>query len=311
LKKAFKDESASDFDLNRLLVAMLRENGHEAYPVLISTRAHGVVNPYLPMKKHFNFLIVKLNIGDETYLLDASEKDNVFGVLPQYCLNGKGLVIYQGPEMWVDLEPYSKNGTMVQAKMKLELDGSLNGDLSLTYTGYEARNFNGEKNKSSTPQDLYNSKENWDLNSYEYSDKGPLQCEEKLNLSINAAAEELGEMIYFKPILSREEFENPFKSITRIYPVQFVAPFTNRYVGIIEVPDSLEIVSVPESARISLPNNSGSMQYSINAAGNLLIVNQIFQISNTQFLAEDYDALREFYTLVVGKIAEPIVLKRK
>lgn len=49
LKKAYENQSGNSADINLLLIAMLREAGIEANPVILSTRSHGRV-PFFPLE---------------------------------------------------------------------------------------------------------------------------------------------------------------------------------------------------------------------------------------------------------------------
>ncbi len=141
LKTAFRDKKGTDTELNRMLIAVLRQAEYDAVPVRIATYNHGRVNPFYPMNKNFNFTIARLTIDDKEYLLDASEEDHQFGFLPKYCVNGRGLVIHEGPEEWVDLTPSKLNRKIFQAKLKLDEDNLLVGELAIKHSGYKGMAF--------------------------------------------------------------------------------------------------------------------------------------------------------------------------
>src|SRR5205814_654382 len=47
-KKVLEDKKGSSSEINLLIVCMLQKAGVNAHPVLLSTRKHGVVNPFWP-----------------------------------------------------------------------------------------------------------------------------------------------------------------------------------------------------------------------------------------------------------------------
>ena len=71
---------------------------------MLSTRDHGFVNDLYPAINDFNYVVAKANIGDKSYMLDASDPLLPFGVLPLTCLNDKGRVFsLDKPSYWMDL----------------------------------------------------------------------------------------------------------------------------------------------------------------------------------------------------------------
>ncbi len=56
-KKVLEEKTGNSADINLLLVAMLREAGFDANPVVISTRNNGFIHPYIPSTARFNYVI--------------------------------------------------------------------------------------------------------------------------------------------------------------------------------------------------------------------------------------------------------------
>ncbi len=314
LRSAFKDQEGSDFDLNRLLVAMLREVGISADPVRISTRSHGRVNQFVPMYRSFNFVIVKASLGDETLLLDASEKEHVFGVLPKYCINGSGLVIKPGPEEWVDLNPYSDNGKIVQATLELTEDAILVGDLIVRRKGYEAWEFDEElkdDGKEKYKEDFEKNKDNWLIEEHEIDDMDdPFSNQETISLELEGQVEDIGDLIYLNPVVLGQWKENPFKTVDRKFPVSYGATVSDTYLCEITIPEGMEVETLPEAISMALPNDGGTISYQVRQLGNRISINQRLRINKTDFSSEEYPYLREFYARIVAKQGEQIVLKR-
>jgi len=80
-KDAYKDGSGNAADMNLMLVAMLKEKGFNAYPVLISSRNNGI--PLFSTLDGFDYVISEVEINDQVYLVDATEPYSTFNVLPQ------------------------------------------------------------------------------------------------------------------------------------------------------------------------------------------------------------------------------------
>jgi len=71
-----------------------------------------------------------------------------------------------------------------------------------------------------------------------------------------------------------------------------------------------KVEEAPAPVAIALPNNGGKFMFSITNYGNKINLVSQFKIDKTYFLPQEYGNLRQFYTLVVAKHAEQIVLKK-
>ncbi len=139
----------------------------------------------------------------------------------------------------------------------------------------------------------------------------PTQASEAIQVEIDGNVQDLSTVLYLNPFVAGDFSENPFNLDERKYPIDFRVPLSLMYTAEIEIPETFEVTSVPEPLKLSLPNKAGSVIYSVNAVGNRLIVNQVFKIRQTNYQANDYPVLKEFYAQIVEKDGEQIVLKRK
>lgn len=314
LRIVFKNNAGTDWELNRTLVAVLREAGFNVDPVLIRTRNRGRLDLYTPMRANFNFMIAKVTIDDKTYLLDASEKENVFGILPRYCLNDRGLVVKEGAEEWVNLSPYKSNQKIVQSKLELSPDGLLSGTIQVRRKGYNAWDF--EEDLEEDGEDDYiesfeKGKENWTIDSHSLeSNEKTYTIDEMIEAELENQVEDLGNVLYLNPMIYGTWSENPFKGTERIYPVDFGVPFTDMIITEITLPEGFEVESLPERISLAMPNNAAILNYSANLVGNKISINQRISIKQLEYLPKDYAALREFFARIVEKSGEQIVLKR-
>src|SRR5690606_111681 len=104
LRKAFEAKSGNVGDINVSLIAALRYAGLEADPVILSTRSNGYATELFPSLSDFNYVIARLVIDGETYLLDATDPLMPFGMIPFHCLNGRGRVIGDRESSWLDIK---------------------------------------------------------------------------------------------------------------------------------------------------------------------------------------------------------------
>jgi len=126
--------------INWLFLAMARAAGFDAYSVYISSRSEYFFNPQLmnPNQLNGDVVLVKLN-GKEVYC-DPATAFAPFGLLPWPETAVKGLRLDKEGGSWVTttLPPSSDSRIERKADLKLTETGSLEGKLTVTFSGLEA-----------------------------------------------------------------------------------------------------------------------------------------------------------------------------
>jgi hypothetical protein len=116
------------FSFDRLsLVAALRDARLNAHPVLLSTRNNGLPSPLYPVPTDFNYVIARVKIGDNYYLLDATEDVYPFGLLPERCLNGMGRALGPDSSQWAPRNATQRKKHVTMFKASLDEQGKITG----------------------------------------------------------------------------------------------------------------------------------------------------------------------------------------
>ncbi len=314
-KKIFEKKKGSSGDLNLLLGSMLDKAGFEVEMVLLSTRDHGAIRMQYPMERQLNYVIVSVKIGDKILFLDATEKYLPFDVLPARCLNGKGLKIGPVYYNWVEIIPKAKEKTFVSASFAANESGELKGKLEYAADGYDAHDMRTEyfkKGEEKYKKDFLASRQ-WEVEKTEFKDLEDLSKTAKVSyqVTINEHATSSGDVIYLNPFVTQRSEENPFKSETREYPVDFGSRIEKIYSCNIKLPEGFAVDELPKSIVITLPENSARFTYNVSQLNDAINITSNFQINKSLFVQTEYAHLREFYNQVIAKQAEQIVLKKK
>jgi len=119
-----------------------------------------------------------------------------------------------------------------------------------------------------------------------------------------------GDLLYFNPMLTFGSDENPFKLKERTYPVDYPYPQSKVYSLQYTIPTGYTVDELPEANQIALPNKSGQFSYSVKIQGDKIMVLSQFKIYKNLFLPEEYQALKEFYNIIIDKHSEQVVLKK-
>ena len=317
VKAVYEKRIGGCAEINFALIGALQSVGLNADPVLVSTRDHGLPFKLHPQRSDFNYVISSLRIGDQLYLLDATDPWLTFGVLPIRCLNDQGRLVSKDESTWVDLRPTQKYKSSVSMQLKLTNTGELKGKLTLSHHGYSAISQRKEIFEKKSDEDYIKSlsKEFGDatLTEYQAENKTDLAkpLVEKMEIELTGLDNTGANIVYFNPFLSGRYENNPFKSNERLYPVDLGAPIETAYIISIEVPENFLVDELPANMAIGLPNNGGKCLLNVAQIGNKITLSSILSLSKPIYTSEEYHSLKEFFARVVQMQQSQFVFKKK
>ncbi len=305
-------------DINLLLVAMLREAGFDANPVLISTRSYGKPYKRTPLHIKFNYVIAQVRSGDEELLLDATERRLEPGMLPERCLNGEGYLVNGADSKWISLKSSAAHSTYFVGNLTIDKSGKLHGTGEELLDGYTAFNIRNKVHKEGVSDYLktYNTVSgNFKKSDATISNLDSLSkpVAVKYNIATHGNDEQQPNIsvLYLSPDLGHGIKENPFKVPARSYPVDFPAQVKETVVCNYKLAAGWKVAEVPQSISLSLPDRGATFTYMVQQTGDMLQVVSRFNINKTIFAPEEYPQLRELYNQAIAKHAEKIVLKKE
>lgn len=314
LKKTYSDKTGNSTDLNLLLLVMLQKANIQAFPVLLSTRDHGIISPVHATLSDCNYVIVKATIDDKPVLLDVTDNKIPAGQLPFRCMNGDGIVVRKdSPEGTSITTANSGSNTSATLEMK---EGKLSGYLHSRVSGLNAYTFRQEIKKAGGEKEYFENLKNKSREieylgyTFNRLDSLYLPVEKKYDIVLNNENDGDADILYINPIISGRMLENPFSLPTRNYPVDFGVPFTDNYKFCLVIPEGYKVEELPKNKNIVLREKDGRFTYTIGQMDNRIILNLRFSIDKSLFLPEEYKNLKEFFDLIVAKEAEQIVLKK-
>lgn len=315
LKKILDKKTGDAGDINLLLVALLREIGFDANPVLLSTRNHGRLHEQYALLRRFNYVVAHIDKNGKDLLIDATDEQLKVGMLPYSCLNHTGWLVHPTNARFVSLEPTEKDIEFEKAEIKIDDEGEMKGFFTKSYGGYSAwstRKSLQNEGKEKFLEAVKKSKTNWTITKADYSNHEDinLPLEIKYELEMSDFVTKAGNMMYLKPMLSEGHSENPFKDTERVFPIDFAMPIDETFMATYEIPAGFSILEVPKNTSIVLPNNGGRFTYAINSSGNKITVSSRLSFRKAMYNSDEYVFLKEFYDQIVKKHNEQIVLKK-
>ncbi len=317
LYTAYRKGSGNSADVNLILVQLLKKLDFEAFPVALSTRQNGIINPAYATIDKLNYVVAGVKYNGKTYVFDATEPYLTPGMLPFRALNSRGRIINEKNSDWFDLTPTVDEKEVIYYDVKLDNNGEITGNIISNKSDYSAYYFRKEFKQYNSQEEFINELESdypgLTINSasFENIDSIYKPIKETYNVSFSGYVDVIGDMISINPMLAERMSENPFKIDTRKYPVDYGHCIKRKYFIKIAVPDNYEITAMPKPCNIQLPDKSARFTYQAAFAGNNIQLNVNFEINKTIFVETEYYLLKEFYNQVIAKQAEVITLKKK
>lgn len=317
IKDDYNEKKGSVASINLSLINALNAAGLDAKLMLLSTRQNGLPTALYPVMTKFNYIIAMLKIGDDSYLLDATDKIAPFGIIPFPTLNVQGRVIdFKNGSYWMPIEPFDQNMHYVNSKIKVDKEGKFIGKVSQTSTGYlalEKRTNIEEIGVEDYLKNAENTRMGIEISDYQLEDLELIDKPLRESFDVIIEPEIINERIIFNPFFNEPYIsENPFKMKERSYPMDFGFPFTNTYLVSIDLNEMYEIEELPKNRSIKLPGDDGECSITYVSENNTIGIRFNMKLSEYRFQPDAYQSLKDFFgTMITILKNESIILKRK
>jgi len=314
LKNAYANQKGNVAEVNLTLIAMLRYIGFDANPILLSTRANGI--SIFPTRTSFNYVIAGVEFDGKTILLDATEKHAAFDAIPFRDLNSLGrLVKKDGTSEEINLMPTTFSNKNVNLLYKIDDTGNVNGAVRTQLSEQFAFSFREELSSISSEDhinSLESSQNNIEILDYKLENLDDLSKPiiENYNFKSNNEIEIIGNKIFFSPLLFFKNNQNPFYQETRAFPIDFGYPSSKRYIVSIEIPDGFRIDYIPAPVEISTPSKLANFRFNISASDSKIQIVINYSINSAVIPEELYFEIKDFFSKMINKENEKIVLKK-
>lgn len=312
-RKIYNSKKGNAAEINLLLINILRSNGFTADPVILSTAENGKANEIYPMQRKFNYVICRVVIDEKPYLLDATDNNIGFGILAPNKFNGSGRII-KGDTKLIPMSPDSLMESKLTSIFVFNSDDNkgLTGTYKSTYGTYgsiSARKLIKKEGKQSFFKGLTNHMPSDYMVSLPEVDSLN-ELENPITVRYNFDLKPEGDILYFNPMMNELKNENPFKSAERFYPVEMPFKQNDTYLFNMDTPAGYQIDELPKSEKIKLENNDGFYEYIIGKTEGGIQLRSRLVLNKTFFVPDDYQTLRDFYSMIVKKQSSLIVFKK-
>lgn len=315
-KKIVEQRSGSSAEKNLLLVALLRNAGLNANPLLISTRGHGRLDTTNPLISSFNRLIVQVRIGSVDRFLDAAEPYCSSEMLPYWDNNGSGLLLTDTEARIIDLTP-PKNMSMGFSSSMVEIDSAGNARVEsvIRMEGYQGLDrkksiANSKDVKKYIQNNLLDALKNVEIDTFKIEDNPK---DEPLLMTVNFKVENFadiaGDKMFFSPTLLQRLNENIFKSEKRNFSVDYPYPFIDQEDVEYKIPPGYFFEEKPLFQRYYIAGQDFCR--TVTETDTSLKVMRNHTCKKITYESWNYDALKAFYGRMVASDKEQVVLGKK
>ncbi|MEP1150789.1 MAG: DUF3857 domain-containing protein [Balneola sp.] len=317
LDRIYEEGTGTGTEINLILTQMLRDIGLNSDPVVISTRNNGEIIDIYPIDNQFNHTIVRVKINDQEYLLDAKNAKRPYNLLPVSDINGKGLVISDNEiTEWVTLQNNQSNNLQSLLEITVQPDGTLNGDMESTNTGFfayllrEAFSSESKEDTSTFKKLIFNEEEKVEIDSVRIIEDVRTGLF-KYKMGFEKSTESTQDVIYINPIVIDAITENPFKKDVRKYPIDYEFNHSKTTILNYNIPDGWLIDETPASKAFKLEDGAIFYRRIIETFDDKITIRYDFLLNELQFEPARYDELKALYDVLSKANSEMIVLKRK
>jgi hypothetical protein len=315
--EAWDKKTGNSTEINLALCHLLQKSGIKAVPMLVSTKKHGKVNPAYAVKYQFNKTVAYIPIDSANYyVLDATNKFNVYNDIPQDLLNNFGLYVDKdnGKYDLVFLQKTNPARQMVLVSAEIKPDGKISGTAQINSFSYNRiaavakyKTDGEEKYKDY----LRDNDENLKISNVKFDnmdvDTLPLTQNIDFNLTLSGSDENY---IYLNPNLFTGLHTNLFLSENRFTNIDFGYMSSYSINGIYKIPAGYKVDALPRNASMSMSDKSINFRRIVAEQDGSIVVRYVIDYKKSLYFKESYPEFYAFFKKMHEMLNEQIVLKK-
>jgi Domain of Unknown Function with PDB structure (DUF3857) len=305
-------------DITWLFLGLARAAGLDARPALVGTRADHFFNPIRMNSGELDSNVVVVKLDGKDVFCDPGAAFTPYGLLPWTETNVQGRVLDKDGGTWVDTPLPASDATRIthSAKLQLNEDGSLDGKVTVTYTGLEAQRWRlDERNQDDAArkrafeealkETIPAASEIELKNTPEWStSKSPLVAE--FDVKIPGWLSAAGKRALLPAGFFVANEKHLFEHSTRTYPLYFRFPYTKTDDITITLPQGWKV----DSALKPINQDAKAVAYTFSAdvSSGTVHFQRSLRCDLYMVPADKYSILRAFYQYVRTSDDQQIVL---
>lgn len=315
MSKVYEDARGNAADINLMLLSMLRIAGLQADPIIMSTREHGLINPLFAIQQRFDHVVVAATADGKSYIIDATDPIRPFNMLPKRCLNGQGWLVNKMGGSWLSLSNGEHYGETVALELTLDETGTLTGKVDKIFESYDAwlvRKICFLQGEETYRDQVQSVNTQWKISDMQLENLEELEQPviEKISLTIPDASDKGDGIMYLNPTLYDRLESNDYYAEERISVIDLACPSVKKYTCSITIPQGWTVAELPQSVNLKMEGGGAGFIYNITSDGRKVTLVSEIKFTAVTFLPERYKSIRKFYSDIIRKQSEVIILKK-
>jgi hypothetical protein len=314
IKSAWDKKSGNNSELNLILIDLLRDAGLDAYPLLVSTKDNGTVDPLYPFLQQFNNTMTLVVIGDNKYVLNAADKYNPSYMIPYDVLDNEAFIVDNTKGGWIRLtDNRDKWRNVVSLFAQITPDAEMKGKATVYSYGYSKnpRVKEWKEDKSDFKDYFSRGYPGIKIDDIQVAnddaDSMPLKQNVDFTLPLNSS----GQYKYFTLNLFQGLEKNPFIADHRSTDIDFNYQQSFSISGKVGLPDGYTFDELPHNVKMIMPDSSIVLRRLIQPGENSIDFRITLDFKKSYYSAGNYALLQEFYKKLYTTLNEQIVIKKK
>ena len=313
---AFKSQEGNAASINALVASALNEAGYVVEPVFILTRDDGMILDFHVSVDAYNAVLLQVVApSGKIYYMDAARDSGYLNVLPPtYNVSKARVVPLNAGGSWVDISKLTRNQTGRAVTMNVSADGKINGkDIIQGSNSCAARMKNSIKHYGNDEKFIQAIENEDGITIDEFSKEGDDKWSPtaRIEYTWTGRAKTAGDYIYVKPFVTKFQDESDFRESERMVPIDFPFAETINYTAVITIPEGYVVESMPQQTVIPCKPLGGRalLQCLYDGAETVSLT---FRLSREAVVVPEteYQAVRDFWDMLIGLYNSTIVLKK-
>ncbi len=312
--KTWENRTGSSGELNTLLINLLKKAGVPAYPLLASTRQHGKVNINFASERQFNTLLVYVENGNNSYILDLTNKHTSYLLTPATIVNNWCLLLRPNENRWILAEATGLNKLVTSVTATITADEIMQGVATVSCQEYARTARIQEWYTDTTAYVRHHFTAPFtSINITKVDTRNQLIDSLPFIQSVffNTALSKSGPYRYVTVNMFSSLETNPFVADNRISEIDFGYLPEYTTIGSFTIPDGYIFEAVPTNLLLQMPDSSIRFTRTADTIGNKLNLTILLQFSKEKYSASEYPALQQFYKKMFAHLSEQVVIRKQ
>jgi hypothetical protein len=307
IEDVWKHGYGDGVELTWLYVGLARDAGFESYGVYVADRMNYFFDQSQMDSFRLDSNVALVKAGGKDIYCDPGAKFASFGLLPWYETGVQGLRLDKDGGAWIKtpLPESSLSQVMRKAELKAGEDGTVEGKLTVTYTGLEAmEKREDERHEDDQERKKYleelvksyiSAEADVDLQNHpDWSSSAPeLTAEFKIKIPgwISSAGKRLLLPTGFFTATEKGLFEHA----SRVHPVYFEFPFQKHDEVRIALPDGMSVGNLPAAQKLGGAGAAVSYDLKVENSNKEVLITRSLRLDVLAIPPGQYAALHAFF----------------